>query len=118
MRLPLIHPTNLDTVKRERYDDMRAGTVVGFNAFRTALEDGAMIGLWNASLHHPVIGKAGWELTKAVNAMDKLPRIVKEVANRRRGVWRPGGSTAHPSRWHLCICVDDPQRLRCARAGE
>jgi len=80
MRLPPIDPTDLDPVQRELYDDMRAGIASGFNAFRTALDDGAMIGPWNASLHHPAIGKASWELTKAVNAMGVLPANVKEVA--------------------------------------
>jgi 4-carboxymuconolactone decarboxylase len=80
MRLPLIHPSDLDPLQRKLYDDMRAGVATGFNAFRTALDDGTMIGPWNASLHHPAIGKASWELTKAVNALAMLPPNVKEVA--------------------------------------
>jgi 4-carboxymuconolactone decarboxylase len=80
MRLPLIHPSALDPVQRELYDDMRAGIATGFNAFRTELNDGSMIGPWNASLHHPAIGKASWQLTKAVNALSTLPANVKEVA--------------------------------------
>jgi len=80
MRLALIHPADLDPDQRELYDDMRAGIAAGFTAFQTAEDDGAMIGPWNASLHHPAIGKASWELTKAVNAMGLLPASVKEVA--------------------------------------
>jgi 4-carboxymuconolactone decarboxylase len=80
MRLPLIPPTDLDPTQSALYDDMRAGIATGFKAFRTALDDGTMIGPWNASLHHPAIGKASWELTKAVNAMGVLPANVKEVA--------------------------------------
>jgi len=80
MRLSPIRPTDLDPVQRELYEDIRAGIANGFNAFRTSLDDGAMIGPWNASLHHPAIGKASWELTKAVNAMNILPANVKEVA--------------------------------------
>jgi 4-carboxymuconolactone decarboxylase len=80
MRLPLIHPAALDPTQRELYDEMRTGIATGFNAFRTELDDGTMIGPWNASLHHPAIGKASWELTKAVNAMGTLPANVKEVA--------------------------------------
>jgi 4-carboxymuconolactone decarboxylase len=80
MRLPVVRPSDLDPVQRELYDDMRAGIATGFSAFRTALDDGAMIGPWNASLHHPAIGRASWELTKAVNAMGMLPTNVKEVA--------------------------------------
>jgi 4-carboxymuconolactone decarboxylase len=80
MRLPLIHPSALDPVQKDLYDDMRAGIATGFNAFRTALDDGSMIGPWNASLHHPAIGKASWQLTKAINALSTLPADVKEVA--------------------------------------
>jgi 4-carboxymuconolactone decarboxylase len=80
MRLPPIHPSALDPVQQDLYDDMRAGIAAGFNGFRTALDDGSMIGPWNASLHHPAIGKASWQLTKAVNALATLPANVKEVA--------------------------------------
>jgi 4-carboxymuconolactone decarboxylase len=80
MRLPLIPPTELDPVQSELYNDMRAGIATGFKSFRTALDDGTMVGPWNASLHHPAVGKASWELTKAVNAMGVLPANVKEVA--------------------------------------
>jgi 4-carboxymuconolactone decarboxylase len=80
MRLPLIHPSALDQVQRVLYDDMRAGIATGFNSFRTELDDGSMIGPWNASLHHPGIGSACWQLTKAVNALSTLPANVKEVA--------------------------------------
>src|SRR5471032_2594207 len=80
MRVALIHPADLNPVQSALYDDMRAGIATGFKAFRTALDDGTMIGPWNASLHHPAVGKASWELTKAVNAMGVLPANVKEVA--------------------------------------
>jgi 4-carboxymuconolactone decarboxylase len=80
MRLAPIHPSDLDSVQRALYDDMRAGIATGFNAFQTALDDGTMIGPWNASLHHPAIGKASWELTNAMNALGMLPENVKEVA--------------------------------------
>jgi hypothetical protein len=80
MRLPLIHPADLNPVQRELYDDMRTGIVSSFSVFRTAQDDGTMIGPWNASLHHPAIGKASWELTKAVNAMGMISANVKEVA--------------------------------------
>jgi 4-carboxymuconolactone decarboxylase len=80
MRLPLIHPSDLDPVQQELYDEMRAGIATGFSAFRTAMDDGAMIGPWNASLHHPAIGRASWELTKAVNATGVIPENVREVA--------------------------------------
>jgi 4-carboxymuconolactone decarboxylase len=79
-RLAPIHPSALDPAQRALYDDMRAGVASGFSAFQTMLDDGSMIGPWNASLHHPAIGKASWELTQAVNALGVLPANVKEVA--------------------------------------
>jgi pimeloyl-ACP methyl ester carboxylesterase len=78
-RLPPIRPTDLDSVQRALYGDMRSGIATGFNAFRTALDDGTLIGPWNASLHHPAVGKASLELTQAVNALGALPANVKEV---------------------------------------
>ncbi|BBD97026.1 carboxymuconolactone decarboxylase family protein [Sphingobium amiense] len=80
MRLPLLNPAELNQVQRELYDDMRAGIATGFNTFRTALDDGTLIGPWNASLHHTGVGRAFWDLTKAMNAMGVLPIEVKEVA--------------------------------------
>jgi 4-carboxymuconolactone decarboxylase len=80
MRLAPLYPSALDPVQKALYDDMRAGIATGFTAFQTALDDGSMAGPWNASLHHPAIGKASWELTKAVNALGVLPAKVKEVA--------------------------------------
>lgn len=79
MRLPLIPPEDLTPVQKALYDDMRAGIATGFNAFQTERSDGTLIGPWNASLHHPGVGKASWELTKAVNAIAVLPPNVKEV---------------------------------------
>jgi 4-carboxymuconolactone decarboxylase len=80
MRFPPIHPSAFSRDQKELYDDMRAGIATGFNSFRTSLDDGSMIGPWNASLHHPTIGKAFWQLTKAINSLGTLPANVKEVA--------------------------------------
>lgn len=80
MRLPLINPADLTPVQKTLYDDMCAGIAQGFNAFATERPDGALIGPWNASLHHPAVGKASWELTKAVNAIGVLPTNVREIA--------------------------------------
>jgi 4-carboxymuconolactone decarboxylase len=80
MRFPPIHPSALTPDQKELYDDMHAGIATGFNSFRTSLDDGSMIGPWNASLHHPTIGKAFWQLTKAINSLGNLPANAKEVA--------------------------------------
>jgi 4-carboxymuconolactone decarboxylase len=80
MRFPPIHPSALRPDQKELYDDMRAGTATGFSSFRTALDDGSMIGPWNTSLHHPTIGKAFWQLTKAISSFGTVSAIVREVA--------------------------------------
>jgi 4-carboxymuconolactone decarboxylase len=80
MRLPLLSPAGLSPEQKALYDDMRAGIATAFNAFKTEREDGALIGPWNASLHHPSVGRATWDLTKAVLGMASLPTRVKEVA--------------------------------------
>ena len=80
MRFAPIHPSALSPEQKELCDEMRAGIATVFNSFRTSLDDGSMIGPWNASLHHPSIGKAFWQLTKAINSIGALPSNVKEVA--------------------------------------
>ena len=80
MRLPPIPPADLSAEQRPLYDDMQAGISKGFQSFVTQREDGALLGPFNPWLHHPVAGKAMWELTKALGADSKLPGRVREVA--------------------------------------
>ncbi len=78
MRLPLIDPADFNPLQQALYDDMRTGIAAGFNAFKTS-DGGKLIGPWNASLHHPAVGKGSWELTKAVHEIGVLSANVKEV---------------------------------------
>ena len=110
MRLAPIQPSALGPVQKELYDDMRAGIVAGFDGFQTSLDDGSMIGPWNASLHHPSIGRASWELTKAVNALGALPAIVKEVA-----ILVVAGF--HQAEYELYAHTAVAQRLECRPPG-
>jgi hypothetical protein len=80
MRLPLIPPDQLSAEQRPLYEDMKAGIESNFNAFKTASEDGALIGPWNAWLHEPQIGGAIWNLTKAMTAQASLPDPVRQIA--------------------------------------
>jgi 4-carboxymuconolactone decarboxylase len=80
LRLPFIIPSDLTPAQRVLYDEMRAGMIVGSNTFSTERADGALTGPWNVSLHHPDIGKASWELAKAVDAIGVLPAHAKEIA--------------------------------------
>jgi 4-carboxymuconolactone decarboxylase len=80
MRFPPINPSALRPDQRELYDDMHAGIATGFNSFRTSLDDGSMIGPWNASLHHPIIGKAFWQLTQAISSFGTVSANAREVA--------------------------------------
>jgi 4-carboxymuconolactone decarboxylase len=80
MRLPLIPPAQLTPEQKPLYADMKAGIASNFSAFRTITEDGSLIGPWNAWLHEPVIGRAVWELTKAMTAQASLPDPVRQIA--------------------------------------
>lgn len=80
LRLPTIAPSQLTAQQRPLYDDMKAGIASNFNDFKTVADDGALIGPWNAWLHEPVIGRAVWELTKAMTAQASLPDPVRQIA--------------------------------------
>jgi 4-carboxymuconolactone decarboxylase len=80
MRLPLIAPADLTAEQKPLYDDMRKGISANFNAFKVEREDGALMGPWNPWLHEPAIGKAIWELTKAMTANASLADNVRQIA--------------------------------------
>src|SRR5262249_12253461 len=80
MRLPLIPPNQLTAAQKPLYDDTKKGIAANFKAFRTIAGDGSLIGPWNAWLHEPVIGRAVWELTKAMTAQASLPDPARQVA--------------------------------------
>jgi 4-carboxymuconolactone decarboxylase len=80
MRLTFIKPDELTAEQRPLYDDMRAGIEKSFNGFIAMREDGAMMGPWNPWLHEPKIGKAIWELTKAMSGASTLSEAVRQVA--------------------------------------
>ncbi len=80
MRLPLIPPEQLTPEQKPLYADMKAGIASNFNAFKTIADDGSLVGPWNAWLHEPVIGRAVWELTKAMTAQASLSDPVRQVA--------------------------------------
>ena len=80
MRLPLIPPAALTPEQMSLYADMKAGISSNFNDFKTVREDGALMGPWNPWLHEPVIGKAIWDLTRAMTMQATLPEPVRQVA--------------------------------------
>lgn len=80
MRLPLIPPADLTAAQRPLYDDMKAGISSSFNDFKTVREDGALMGPWNPWLKWPVMGKAVWELTKAMSVKPMLPDAARQIA--------------------------------------
>lgn len=80
MRLPLIPPADLTPEQTALYTDMKAGISSNFNDFKTVREDGALMGPWNPWLHEPVIGKAIWDLTRAMTMQATLPDPVRQVA--------------------------------------
>jgi 4-carboxymuconolactone decarboxylase len=80
MRVPPIPPAELTSEQRPLYDDMRAGIEKGFRGFVTQRADGALLGPWNPWLHHPKIGRAVWELTKALSQTSTLPDTCRQIA--------------------------------------
>jgi hypothetical protein len=84
MRLPLIPPAQLTDVQKPLYEDMKKGIGSNFNAFLTVAPDGtpeagALMGPWNPWLHEPRIGRAVWELTKAMTMEATLPDPVRQI---------------------------------------
>lgn len=80
MRLPLIDPATLTEEQKPLYEDMKAGIASNFNDFKTVDDTGALLGPWNPWLHEPVIGKAVWELTKAMSMQATLPDPARQIA--------------------------------------
>jgi hypothetical protein len=80
MRLPLIAPVDLSPEQKPLYDDMKAGIQSNFNDFKTIADNGALMGPWNPWLHEPMIGKAIWDLTKAMSMQATLPDPVRQIA--------------------------------------
>ncbi len=80
MRLPLIAPAQLSDEQKPLYEDMKKGIASNFNVFQTVAENGALMGPWNPWLHEPRIGKAVWDLTKAMTAEATLPDPARQIA--------------------------------------
>jgi alkylhydroperoxidase family enzyme len=80
MRLPLIDPAQLTPEQQPLYADMKAGIASNFSDFKTVADNGALMGPWNPWLHEPAIGKAIWELTKAMSMQATLPDNARQVA--------------------------------------
>jgi len=80
MRLPLIAPADLSPEQKPLYDDMKTGIASNFNDFKVLADNGALMGPWNPWLHEPVIGKAVWDLTKAMSMQATLPDPVRQIA--------------------------------------
>lgn len=80
MRLPLIAPADLSDAQKPLYADMKQGIASNFSDFRAVAENGALMGPWNPWLHEPVIGKAVWDLTKAMSMQASLPDSARQIA--------------------------------------
>lgn len=80
MRLPLLSPDALDADQKALYDRNRRQIEKGFTAFRTAREDGALLGPWGVFLHEPAVGQAHYDQIEAVTALERLAPSAKQVA--------------------------------------
>lgn len=80
MRLPLIAPKDLTAEQRPIYDDMKSGIEAHFKGFKAIADDGTLMGPWNPFIHYPSMGKAAWDMIKAISFSATLPKPVREVA--------------------------------------
>ena len=80
MRLPTLPPDRLTAEQRALYDRNVEQIAHGFTAFRTAREDGALLGPWGVFLHEPAVGHAHYDVIGAVTAMKRLAPSAKQVA--------------------------------------
>lgn len=79
-RLTPIPPDQLTPEQRVLYDRNREQIAHGFTSFRTAREDGALLGPWAVFLHEPAVGQAHYDQIAAVTALKRLPEPAKQIA--------------------------------------
>lgn len=113
MRLPLIAPASLSDEQRPLYEDMKAGIASNFNDFKVQADDGALMGPWNPWLHEPVIGKAVWDLTKAMTAQATLPDPARQIA-----ILVPGAHFDAAYEIYAHIAVAEREKMRPERLSE
>lgn len=80
MRLPLIEPVRLTPEQRSLYDEMRIGIASSYAGLTIESKQGALAGPFNPWLHQPDLGKAIWELNRALATATTLPDRPREVA--------------------------------------
>jgi 4-carboxymuconolactone decarboxylase len=80
VRLPPLAPAGLSSEQQTLYQDMRHDILGGIKAFKVIRDDGALMGPWNPYLHEPAIGRAAWELTRAIDQIAILPKKMREIA--------------------------------------
>ncbi len=80
MRLPTLAPDQLTPEQRQLYDRNREQIAHGFTSFKTAREDGALLGPWGVFLHEPPVGQAHYDVIGAITAMKRLSPSAKQVA--------------------------------------
>lgn len=80
MRLPLVPPSRLSPEQRALYDRNRQQIAHGFTAFKTADDEGALLGPWGVFIQEPTVGQAHYDLIDAVTKLGRLSAAAKQVA--------------------------------------
>jgi 4-carboxymuconolactone decarboxylase len=80
MRLPLISPSTFTAEQKLLYDEMRPLIDQSVQGVATMRADGALMGPWNSWLHQPQVGRAVWDLLKAIYVDGNVPPACREVA--------------------------------------
>ncbi len=117
MRLPLIAPADLSPEQKPLYDDMKAGISSNFNDFKTIDANGSLIGPWNPWLHEPVIGRAVWELTKALSQMGTAQATLDD-APRQIAILVTGAHFDAAYEIYAHIAIAEREKMSATRLSE
>lgn len=107
MRLPLVPPSRLSPEQKALYDRNRQQIAHGFTAFKTADDDGALLGPWGVFIQEPTVGQAHYDLIDAVTKLGRLSAAAKQVAiivvgARFKAAYELYAHAATAEKHHLC----------------
>jgi 4-carboxymuconolactone decarboxylase len=80
MRVEPIKPSDLSEAQKPLFESMRAGVSAKYSDFKTARDDGALLGPWSAWLQDPELGYGFWSATQALTHARRIPDTARQVA--------------------------------------
>lgn len=79
MRLTNVPPDQLTDQQRVLFESIHAGIGENLQGYVTRLDDGTLVGPFNALLRFPTLGTAVWDLCLALFGETVLPPLAREV---------------------------------------